>query len=74
MIDLFNRIDAALTKAAPSAFVSRFYSDSENIVVVSEYGTRGEVCEILAQFNMRLYDIGANGENRIMLTFKFDRK
>ena len=70
MKDLFNRIDARLEDMDGAACVSRFYSDSANVVVMCDPHIKNDVIEVMKDFSLRLYDVGGN-DSSLMLTFKF---
>ena len=70
-IDLYNHIDARLEDMDGAACVSRFYSDSANVVVMCDQHIKNDVIRVLEDFNLRLYDAGGNASS-LMLTFKFN--
>lgn len=70
----YNRIDARLEDMDGAACVSRFYSDSENIVIMCDLHIKNDVVEIAKGFGLSLYDIGGIDASVIMMTFKTNAK
>ena len=67
---LYDKIDKAFERIDICSCVSRFYSDKDNIVIVSD--DREDfalIKKIMGKFKYFLYDIGSNGSS-FMLTFK----
>lgn len=73
--EFYDVLDKKLTSIEVGTRVSRFYSDDDNLVVVSLCRSsimKERIIKLLADYDWRLYDIGSNDDN-LMFTFKKHR-
>lgn len=67
---LYNSVDDNLSSMELDAYVSRFYSDDENLVIsVGRYTDKKDVEDVVFPYGYAYYDAGAS-DDRTMITFK----
>ena len=70
MKELFDKIDALLDSRCETAYVSRFYSDSDNVTIATtSRGEFEEIHRIMSSVGFSHYDTGSS-YNYYMLTYK----
>lgn len=72
MKEIFDLIDSRLEDLDGAECVSRFYSDSENVVIMCDPHIKSDVKQTILDLDLglRLYDVGGD-DSKLMMTFKF---